>query len=463
MISNWIELGSMVIDVNGAQLDAIFLNSAGAVRDRFSIQHQSVPTTPPAAPGALSVISLSSSEIALTWQDNSNNEDSFHLERSLDQVNWSSVTSVGANTVSFVNTGLDPETLYYYRVIAVNIFGNSASSNVVGATTDAQADFVDYYATADSPVNGTVAGSFGSTSEDDGNAQSITESVSGGKPSKRRSLLEHRWQFNVQPGTTATLMANAWSSGSADNDSFRFSYSANGGSSWQDVFTISSTDTQHSIAGTLPASASGTVLIRVIDTDRTQGNSAPDTVFIDELRIRVSLIAGNPPADPSNLMFTLMSNNVVNLTWTDNATDELGYELERQYNGGSWSLVDTLSADAVSATDTPSQGGNYAYQVRAYNASGQSGYSESAFVTIAADSITLTASGQKIKGFIYGNLTWANTAEQVDIYRNGAVVATITGNSHTDNTGEKGGGTFIYQICETVIVTNCSNTVTVSF
>jgi len=40
MISNLVELGSMVIDVNGKQLDAIFLDDNASVRDRFRIVHQ---------------------------------------------------------------------------------------------------------------------------------------------------------------------------------------------------------------------------------------------------------------------------------------------------------------------------------------------------------------------------------------------------------------------------------------
>ena len=41
MISNLIELGSLVIDVEGDQLDLVFLNNEGAVRDSFRIVHQS--------------------------------------------------------------------------------------------------------------------------------------------------------------------------------------------------------------------------------------------------------------------------------------------------------------------------------------------------------------------------------------------------------------------------------------
>ena len=41
MVSNLIELGSMVVDVNGNTLDAIFMNDEGSVLDSFRIVHPS--------------------------------------------------------------------------------------------------------------------------------------------------------------------------------------------------------------------------------------------------------------------------------------------------------------------------------------------------------------------------------------------------------------------------------------
>ncbi len=49
MISNLIELGSLVIDVQGNRLDAIFLNNESKVRDTFRIVHQSDTVQPPTA------------------------------------------------------------------------------------------------------------------------------------------------------------------------------------------------------------------------------------------------------------------------------------------------------------------------------------------------------------------------------------------------------------------------------
>jgi len=77
----------------------------------------------------------------------------------------------------------------------------------------------------------------------------------------------------------------------------------------------------------------------------------------------------------------------------------------------------------------------------------------------------LTASGRKIHGFDTVNLSWSGaTSATVDIYRNGAVIATVpnTPSDSTDNTGQKGQATFTYEVCEAG-TQNCSNQLTVSF
>jgi len=48
MVSNLVELGSMVIDVNENQLDAVFINDSGVVRDSFRIVHDAGGSPDPA-------------------------------------------------------------------------------------------------------------------------------------------------------------------------------------------------------------------------------------------------------------------------------------------------------------------------------------------------------------------------------------------------------------------------------
>jgi PKD repeat protein len=92
-------------------------------------------TGPPAVPSNLVTTVVSSSQINLSWTDQSNDETGFAIERSNDGLSWAAINSVGANIQSYANTGLQPETKYYYRVKARNSTGDSGYTNVASATT----------------------------------------------------------------------------------------------------------------------------------------------------------------------------------------------------------------------------------------------------------------------------------------------------------------------------------------
>ena len=78
--------------------------------------------------------------------------------------------------------------------------------------------------------------------------------------------------------------------------------------------------------------------------------------------------------------------------------------------------------------------------------------------------ITLNAHGHKVQGRNTVDLTWSPvTSANIDIYRDGVVMATVPNNgAYTDNTGTKGHATFTYKVCEAG-TQNCSNQVTVGF
>jgi calcineurin-like phosphoesterase family protein/purple acid phosphatase-like protein/fibronectin type III domain protein len=135
MYSSLTEAGSLVLDVNGDQMAVRFLTETGSVADTITI-NKGVVATRPAAPNGLTASAISSSQINLTWADNSSNEDGFKIERSTDGTNFAQIAVVPANTTGYSNTGLSASTLYYYRVYSYNTAGNSTSpSNTAPATT----------------------------------------------------------------------------------------------------------------------------------------------------------------------------------------------------------------------------------------------------------------------------------------------------------------------------------------
>jgi hypothetical protein len=95
------------------------------------------PTIPiaPAAPTNLVATTVSASQVDLTWQDRSDNERGFRIERSLDGSIFAQVGTTDPNDTTFSDTTVVANTTYFYRVFAFNNFGSSAPSNIASATT----------------------------------------------------------------------------------------------------------------------------------------------------------------------------------------------------------------------------------------------------------------------------------------------------------------------------------------
>lgn len=94
-------------------------------------------TAAPAAPSNLAAAAVSTTEIALTWTDNSNNETSFRIERKTLGGSYVEVASAPANSTGATVGGLSPETAYSFRVRARNGNGDSSYSNEAAAATKA--------------------------------------------------------------------------------------------------------------------------------------------------------------------------------------------------------------------------------------------------------------------------------------------------------------------------------------
>lgn len=96
-----------------------------------------VPATAPATPTNLQATTLNYAKIQLYWQDNSNNESGFFIERKASsEPSFSQVTQLNSNATTYLDNGLTPATEYSYRVRACNSYGNSDYSNLAIATTN---------------------------------------------------------------------------------------------------------------------------------------------------------------------------------------------------------------------------------------------------------------------------------------------------------------------------------------
>ncbi|MBP0019094.1 MAG: DUF4114 domain-containing protein [Cyanobacteria bacterium SBLK] len=81
--------------------------------------------TMPNAPGNL-VAMEEGGQIRLTWQDNSDNETGFVLERSPDQNNWAVIANISPNLTEYLDTSVTTSGTVFYRLRAVNGVGQSA-------------------------------------------------------------------------------------------------------------------------------------------------------------------------------------------------------------------------------------------------------------------------------------------------------------------------------------------------
>ena len=92
-----------------------------------------------------------------------------------------------------------------------------------------------------------------------------------------------------------------------------------------------------------------------------------------------TLLTATPPrpAAPSNLSGTSGGSIVVNLTWHDNAINELGYRIEFKIGAtGTYELLTTLGPNTTSTTiNNLTEGTQYYFRLQGVNAGGVSAYS----------------------------------------------------------------------------------------
>lgn len=93
------------------------------------------------------------------------------------------------------------------------------------------------------------------------------------------------------------------------------------------------------------------------------------------------------PAAPSGLTAYVLSETQIALTWTDNATNETGYVVQRSAGGGAFATAGMIGADTTLWYDSGlSTGTQYVYRVAAFNSEGSSAWSATAAATPSAGS-----------------------------------------------------------------------------
>jgi YVTN family beta-propeller protein len=95
-----------------------------------------------------------------------------------------------------------------------------------------------------------------------------------------------------------------------------------------------------------------------------------------------TFFGGTAPVAPSNLSGTASSPGGIDLTWTDNSNDELGFMIERRVQGNTdFVQIAQTGPDRTSFSDIVASGTTYEYRIRAFNETSYSAYANSAAIT----------------------------------------------------------------------------------
>ena len=265
------------------------------------------------APSDLTATAFSSSQIDLTWTDNSSAETAFSIERKGGNLgSFSEIATVAADSTSYSDTGLDANTPYYYRVRALNqaesqfsAFSSEATATTLNESPDAPTD-LQAEAVSTNQVN---------LSWDD---NSLNESV-----------------FAL---SRATSIAGPFTEIATVN---------------KNVISYSDTD----------VSKNTTYYYKV-----AARNSAGDS---SSTNIASVTTPDSKPVAPTGLAanVSLSSGIKITLTWTDNSDNEVGFSIERASQGSNFAEIATTESDATSFIDDDTSivsGKIYYYRIRGF-------------------------------------------------------------------------------------------------
>jgi fibronectin type 3 domain-containing protein/inosine-uridine nucleoside N-ribohydrolase len=276
------------------------------------------PVTPskPAAPSNLNATTASSSQISVTWNDNTSVETGYQIFRSTDGTNFSLIRNLGANVKGYSDSGLSASRKYFYRVRAVNQGVYSNYSNTDSATTMAP------------PPPSTPA------------APTSLSAVAASSSSIRLT-----WRDNSTVETGVQIQ------------------SSTDGKSFVAIHTTTANDTNHTVTG-LRASTRYYFRVRAVNKGVYSGFSS----IANAVTQSGSTVSNARPTQPVNLTVTATSGRKMNLNWSGVSATTDGFQIFRSTDGKNFSLHHHFKNTNTSYTDTvPSAGVRYYYKIGAYN------------------------------------------------------------------------------------------------
>ena len=309
------------------------------------------PTAPP-APSLLTATPVSSTQIDLSWTDNSTDETGFRIRRKTGSSGtWTLIATVGQNVSSYQNTGLTAGATYYYSVSSYNTGGESAASNEASATTP------------------------------------------GGVPPPAAPT-------NLQATAVSKSQINlTWTDNATNETGFRIRRKTGSNGTWAEIATVGQSVTSYQNTGLSPAQ---TYFYSV-----TAYNATGDSTASNEASATTEDEGGpdNPPIPPTNLQGTAVSTTQINLWWIDNSAYETGFKVRRKAAGAAiWTDLATLGPNTTTYQDTGlTPGSVFVYSVIAFNTNGDSTSSNEATVSAPGEAFITLANGTPANGALARN------------------------------------------------------------
>jgi hypothetical protein len=284
-------------------------------------------TAIPNAPSSLSAAAVSSSQINLSWADNSSNETGFKIERATSSGGpWSQIATVGVNVKTYSNTGLTASTTYYYHVHAYNTAGDSAACNTASATT--QSGTSDPYA----PSNLT--------------ATAISTS-----------------QINLN-----------WIDNSSNENGFAIERALSSVGPWSNIATLGTNMTSYSNTGLSPST---TYYYRVSAYTQTKIRGKWVTEYSAYSNTASATTTGSAPGDttPPTVSITSPASGTTyttaqTVTITASASDNVGVTRVEFYDASTLKGTDTTNTYTYSWTFSAANNGTHNWIAKAYDAAG---------------------------------------------------------------------------------------------
>ncbi|MDQ3061910.1 MAG: fibronectin type III domain-containing protein, partial [Acidobacteriota bacterium] len=170
-------------------------------------------------------------------------------------------------------------------------------------------------------------------------------------------------------GISSSAINLAWTDGSTNEDGFKIERSTDG-TNFTEIATTAANVTTYS-AGSLQAATQYYFRVRAYNTG---GNSA----YTNTANAMTLPAPPTVPNAPTGFSAATISASQINLSWTDNASNEDGFKIERCSGAAcsNFAQVATVGANTTTFSSTGlAKNTTFCYRVRAYNTGGNSAYS----------------------------------------------------------------------------------------